>query len=153
MEYIGTIFSIIIAIIVIIGWIKNLNPQDRSSLQSVLNRGLAGLLGEQNDSDGHDEVKIYDENGNLINFQNTTVATNNTQDVLVYDEDGNVISANSPQVSVYENKKNPEPAQIIEHGEDEAEAHADMYHDFIRSNGGSAIVIKEILGTPVALRK
>ncbi|MCK4982168.1 MAG: hypothetical protein KAS17_04540 [Victivallaceae bacterium] len=152
MEYIGTIFGIIIAIIVIVSWIKSLNPTGSSSLQSILNRGLANVLGEQNNFD--DSIKIYDENGNVINFQNNTVANNNTQDVIIYDEDGNVMSANSPPVPVYENKKVSETkvSQEYEIEVDEAEAHADMYHDFIRSNGGSAIVVQEILGKPAALR-
>ena len=154
MESIGTIFGIIIAIIVIVSWVKSLNSTGSSSLQSILNRGLANVLGEQNDFDNSSEVKIYDENGNVINFQNNTVVNNNTQDVIIYDEDGNVMSANSPPVPVYENKKVSETkvSQEYEIEVDEAEAHSDMYHDFIRSNGGSAIVIQEILGKPAALR-
>ena len=152
MESIGTIFGIIIAIIVIVSWVKSLNPTGSSSLQSILNRGLANVLGEQNDFDNSSEVKIYDENGNVINFQNNTVVNNNTQDVIIYDEDGNVMSANSPPVPVYENKKAPEK-EIEQEYEIEVEAHSEMYHDFIRSNGGSAIVIQEILGKPAALRK
>ena len=61
---------------------------------------------------------------------------------------------NSPPVPVYENKKAPKVTvhKGYEIEADEAEAHAEMYHDFIRSNGGSAIVVQEILGKPVALR-
>jgi hypothetical protein len=152
MESIGTIFGIIIAIIVIVSWVKSLNPTGNSSLQSILNRGLANVLGEQNNFDDSSEVKIYDENGNVINFQNNTVANNNTQDVIIYDEDGNVMSANSPPVPVYENKKAPETKVSQEYGSEEDDAHANIYHDFIRSNGDSAIVIQEILGKPAALR-
>lgn len=152
MESIGTIFGIIIAIIVIISWVKSLNSTGDSSLQSILNRGLANVLGEQNNSDSSSEVKIYDENGNVINFQNNTITNNNTQDVVIYDEDGNVMAANSPPVPVYENKKVPEK-ELGQEYEIEVEAHSEIYHDFIRSNGGSAIVIQEILGKPVALRK
>jgi hypothetical protein len=152
MESIGTIFGIIIAIIVIISWVKSLNPTGDSSLQSIVNRGLANLLGEQNNSADPNEVKIYDENGNVINFQNTTIANNNTQDVVIYDEDGNVMAANLPPVPVYENKKAPE-VELGQEYDIEVEAHSEMYHDFIRSNGGSAIVLHEILGKPAALRK
>jgi len=151
MESIGTIFGIIIAIIVIISWVKSLNPTGDSSLQSIVNRGLANLLGEQNNSDNPNEVKIYDENGNVINFQDNTIANNNTQDIVIYDEDGNVMAANLPPVPVYENKKVPEE-ELEQEYDIEVEAHSEKYHDFIRSNGGSAIVIQEILGKPVALR-
>jgi len=147
MEYVGTIFGIIIAIIVIVSWVKSLNPTGSSSLQSILNRGLANVLGEQDNSD---VVKIYDENGNVINFNNNY---DYDQDVVIYDEDGNVMSANSPPVPVYENKKAAENKVVQEYDiELEAEDHSEMYHDFIRSNGGSAIVIQEILGKPAALR-
>ena len=151
MESLGTIFGVIIAIIVIVSWIKSLNPNGDSNLQSALNRGLANILGEQNNSDSSDGIKIYDENGNLINFQDNNVVSDNTQDVVIYDEDGNIMSANSPPVPVYENKKAPKE-ELGQEYEIEAEAHSEMYHDFIRSNGGSAIVIQEILGKPAALR-
>ena len=153
MGYIGIVFFIIIAIAVFASWIKNLSPGDRSSLQEKLNRGLAQLLGEQNDSVDTSDVKIYDENGNVINFQNNAVTNNNKeQDVVIYDEDGNVMSA-APSSPV-----NNEPAPVKKLTKeavseiDEAEEHASMYRDFIRSNGGSAIVVQEILGKPTALR-
>ena len=154
MGYIGIVFFIIIAIAVFASWIKNLSPGDRSSLQEKLNRGLAQLLGEQNNSVDTSDVKIYDENGNVINFQNNAVTNNNKeqQDVVIYDEDGNVMSAASP-LPVHE-----EPAPVKKLTKeavseiDEAEEHASMYRDFIRSNGGSAIVVQEILGKPAALR-
>jgi len=152
MEALGTIFGIIIAIIVIVSWIKNLDPKGSSSLQEKLTRGLAQMLGEQNNSDDLNEVKIYDENGNVMNFQNNTVPNNNAQDVVIYDEDGNVMSAAPPPISkndlIPEKTTYQEPASVV----DEAETHADMYHDFIRANGGSSIVIHEILAKPVALR-
>ena len=154
MEALGLIFGIIIAIIVIVSWVKNLDPQGGSSLQSIVNRGLANILGEQNSSIDTSEVKIYDENGNIINFQNDTRAGDDMQDVIIYDEKGMVINDNSPPVPVYENKKAPKAN--LAYGEEtevqEAEDHANMYHDFIRANGGSSIVIQEILGKPAALR-
>lgn len=152
MEHVGTIFGVIIAIIVIVSWIKNLDPKGGSSLQNIINRGIANVLGEQNSSTADSsDVKIYDEYGNLINFQNNTVIKNSSEDVVIYDEDGNVMSPGPP---LNKNDIPPEkttlqePAQVVE----EAECHADMYHDFIRSNGSSAIVIQEILGKPAALR-
>ncbi len=152
MEYIGTLFGIIIAIIVIVSWIKNLDPKGSSSLQSILNRGLANVLGEQNNSADTSDVKIYDENGNVINFQNNIVTDNSAEDVVIYDEDGNVMAPGSPPLA----KKEPIPvkefAQEAVSDLDEAEEHANMYRDFIRSNGGSAIVVQEILGKPAALR-
>ncbi|MBU8901840.1 MAG: hypothetical protein KOO69_03790 [Victivallales bacterium] len=153
MEALGLIFGIIIAIIVIVSWVKNLNPQGDSSLQSIVNRGLANILGEQNNDTS--EVKIYDENGNIINFQNDTETGDDMQDVIIYDEQGMVMTDNSQPAPVYENKKAPE-ANLAYETESEAidtEDHANMYHDFIRSNGGSSIVIQEILGKPAALRE
>lgn len=153
MDSIGIIFGLIIAIIVIVSWIKNLDPQERSGLQDKLNRSLAQILGEQNSSSDLSEVKIYDENGNVINFQNDTVADNNEQDIVIYDEDGNVVSALVPPPfnkndSIPESTTLQEAANAVE----EVESHADMYRDFIRSNGGSSIIIQEILGKPAALR-
>ena len=152
MEAIGTIFGVIIAIIVIVSWIKNLDSKGNSSLQNILNRGFANILGEQNDSVNTSDVKIYDENGNVINFQNNAVTNSKEQDVVIYDEDGNVMSAAPP--SPVNNE--PEPVKKITKDAiseiDEAEEHASMYRNFIRSNGGSAIVVQEILGKPAALR-
>jgi len=152
MEYIGTIFTIIIVIVVIVNAIKNLNPDDKSSLQDKLNRKLAQMFGEQNNSVNSNEVKIYDENGNIINFQNNNGADELMDETIIYDEDGNVMNTDSPPVPVYEAEAIPEKRVASEPEINEVEAHADLYHDFIRSNGGSSIVIQEILGKPAALR-
>ena len=159
MEYIGTIFGIIIAVIVIASWLRSLNSEGGSGLQSILNRGLANIMGEQNNPVDTSDVKIYDENGNVINF-NGNVSDNSSQDVIIYDEDGNVMSA-KPLASkppplnkndiIPENTTSEKTIHAIE--ETESNADAEMYHEFITSNGGSAIVIQEILGKPVALRK
>ena len=155
MEAIGTIFGIIIALIVIVSWVKSLNLQGNSSLQSILNRGLANILGEQNSFTDTSEVKIYDENGNIINFQNNTGAGDDMQDVIIYDEKEMVMNDNSPPVPVCGNRKvsDVDLAYEEENEVQEAEDYANMYHDFIRSHGGSSIVIHEILGKPAALRK
>jgi hypothetical protein len=159
MGFIGVIFGIIIAVIVIAAVIRNLDPKNGSSLQNILNRGLANILGEQNNSVDTSEVKIYDENGNVINFQ-SNVPDNSSQDVIIYDEDGNVMAAKplAPKAPLLnKNDEIPESTtsekaiHVVE--ETEANADAEMYHEFITSNGGSAIVIQEILGKPVALRK
>lgn len=159
MEYIGTIFGIIIAVIVIVSWVRSLNSEGGSSLQSILNRGLANILGEQNNPVDTSDVKIYDENGNVINFHDN-VSDNSSRDVIIYDEDGNVMSAKplaSKPPPLNKNDIIPESTTIEKtiHAIEETESNADaeMYHEFITSNGGSAIVIQEILGKPVALRK
>jgi len=164
MEFIGIIFGVIIAIIVITAFIRNLDPKSGSSLQSILNRGLANILGEQNNSIDTSDVKIYDENGNVINFQRN-IPDNSSQDVIIYDEDGNVMSAKplapkplaSKPPPLNKNDEIPESTTSEKniHAVEEAESNteAEMYHNFITSNGGSAIVIQEILGKPVALRK
>jgi len=153
MEYLGIIFGIIIAIIVIVSWLKNLDPEGNSSLEKLVKNGLANVLGEQNSSGNASEVKIYDENGNVMNFQNNTVPQKDTQNTIIYDEVGNVMSAAVPPLSQEEPiimKKAAKRAEVVI---DEEEEHASMYHDFIRSNGGSSIVIQEILGKPAALRE
>ncbi len=158
MEFIGIIFGIIIAIVVIIGFIRNLDPQSGSSLQSILNRGLANILGEQNTPVDTSDVKIYDENGNVINFQNNT-SDDSSQGVIIYDEDGNVMAAKPLESKTPLNKNDMVPESTTSEKtihaieENESNANAEMYHDFITSNGGSAIVIQEIMGKPVALRK
>jgi S-adenosylmethionine hydrolase len=149
MEYIGTIFGVIIAIIVIVSFLKNLDPKDNSGLQNI----LGNLLGEQNNSDNSGEVKIYDENGNVINFQNNTVENNTMQeDIIIYDEVGNVMSSEPPSINkndiIPKKTTFQEPVQVVE----ELASNADMYHEFIRSNGDSSIVIQEIIGKPIALR-
>ena len=150
MESIGTIFGIIIAIIVIVAWIKNLDPKSNSGLQSI----LANILGEQNDPVDTNEVKIYDENGNVISFQSNTAASNSMQDIIIYDENGKVMSTASAPPPIHKNDITPEKTTVQEpaHVMEEVESHADMYHEFINSNGGSAIVIQEILAKPAALR-
>jgi len=153
MQYLGIIFGIIIAIIVIVSWLKSLDPSGNSSLEKLVKKGLANILGEENSSANSSEVKIYDENGNVISFQNNTVPQTDTQNTIIYDEDGNVMSTAAPPLSREEPiimKKATKRAEVVI---DEEEKHASMYHDFIRSNGGSSIVIQEILGKPVALRE
>ena len=150
MDAIGTIFAIIMVIIVIVSWIRKISAAEGGS---NLSEKLLKLLANQNDSEDFSEVKIYDENGNLLN----TRSDDASQEVVIYDEDGNVISAALPQ-PVIKKKKVPEvPVKntVVEKAENkefETGSKAEMYHDFIRANGGSAIVIQEVMGKPLALR-
>lgn len=151
-----TIFIIVIVIIVIISWIRKIKEAGGNpDFQEKLNRGLLNLFGNKDDSDDLSQVKIYDENGNVINFQDDALTGEDTQGVVIYDEDGNVISS-APQPVIKKKKAPEDPVNAVvkevKSEEPEVTAHAEMYHDFIRSNGGSAIVIQEVMGKPLALR-
>ena len=166
MEYIGTIFTIVFFAIIIINIIIKLKSAEGSGLQERLNRGLAELLNKNSAGGDYDtdQVKIYDENGNEINFGVEPEPVNSGfDDVVIYDEDGNIMSPNltsTPPPPPVKKAKQPiikastEVETIEEMGESEIEPETDaeMYREFISSNGGSAIVIQEILSKPLALR-
>jgi hypothetical protein len=166
MEYIGTIFTIVFFAIVSINIIVKLKSAEGSGLQEKLNRGLAELIRKSSAGGDYntDEVKIYDENGNEINFGGESgfePERSDLNDVVIYDEDGNVMSPNSAPVSVPPPLKKAQPPEVkasTEHkvikeaDETEIETDAEMYRDFISSEGGSAIVIQEIMSKPLALR-
>lgn len=164
MEYIGTIFTIVFFAIIIINIITKLKSAEGAGLQEKLNRGLAELIRKSSGSEDYntDEVKIYDENGNEINFgaePKTEPVSSDLNDVVIYDEDGNIMSLNATPASVpplVEDAIQPQVKVSKEHvvveEVDETETDAEMYRDFIRSNGGSAIVIQEIMSKPLALR-
>ncbi|MFA6715902.1 MAG: hypothetical protein WCS27_11045, partial [Victivallaceae bacterium] len=99
-------------------------------------------------------VKIYDEDGNVLNFGDDVDGDVKIDKTVVYDEDGNVMSpAASLSVHPYKKSKTqPETVMPSPPENPEPEDAAEMYRDFIRNNGGSAIVIQEILSKPVALR-
>ena len=164
MEYIGTIFTIVFFAIIIINIITKLKSGEGAGLQDRLNRGLAELIRKSSGSEEYntDEVKIYDENGNEINFgAEPESVRSDLNDVVIYDEDGNVMSLDSTPAQVspqVEKAKQPkikaskEHVAIEEVDDEEGDTDAEMYRDFIRSNGGSAIVIQEIMSKPLALR-
>ena len=148
------IFIIAIVIIVVIRVIANLLKKvDGSGLQDKIKRFFANLENYNSNQD----VVIYDENGKVMNFQNSDFSEDDSQDVVIYDENGKVISLPPPPPPpVYKPEKETEVSRTVfveeVEREEEPEADAEVYHDFIRSNGGSAIVIQEILGKPLALR-
>ncbi len=148
------IFIIAIVIIVVIRVIVNiLKKAGGTGLQDKIKRFFANL----ENYDSNQDVVIYDENGKVMNFRNSDFAVDDSQEVVIYDENGMVISSPPPPPPVYKAAKAPEVSRTViveevESEEAEAEAEAGMYHDFIRSSGGSAIVIQEILGKPLALR-
>ena len=165
MEYIGTIFTIVFFAIIIINIIVKLKSAEGSGLQEKLNRGIAELI-RKNSAGGDyntDEVKIYDENGNEINFgaePEPEPMGSGFNDVVIYDEDGNIMSPNltptpPPVIKAKQPKIKSSTVKVMEEVDETGtgtETDAEMYRDFISSNGGSAIVIQEILSKPLALR-
>lgn len=153
MEY---LVFIIIAVVVIVSWIRKSSP-DASGPQEKPHKGFLDLLGGEKSSDDLDKVRIYDENGNEITF-NSNAGTRRKSakaKTIIYDENGNVLSAVSPSpVRLRKKPEAPPPEAVAEAAEEAAEpkSTAEIYRDFIHGNGGSAIVIQEILSKPVALR-
>jgi uncharacterized protein YnzC (UPF0291/DUF896 family) len=155
----GYLVFIIFAVIAVISWIKKANSQSDGGLQEKLNKGLIDLFRGNKNSEDLSEVKIYDENGNEITFNSNAGSSRKSAETVIYDEDGNVMSLNSsspspPPVRLQKKPKAKKAEAVVQAAEEstEPENNAEMYRDFIRGNGGSAIVIQEILSKPVALR-
>ncbi|MDD5598921.1 MAG: hypothetical protein PHV82_13315 [Victivallaceae bacterium] len=152
MEY---IIFIIFVVIAIVSWIKKVSSgPDNSGLQAKLNKRLINILAGKENPENLDEVKIYDENGNEINFGDDADTGGKNGETVIYDEDGNVMSPVPPPPVHLHKKPQTQPEAAIPSAPENAEPEdaAEMYRDFIRNNGGSAIVIQEILSKPVALR-
>ncbi|MDD5728946.1 MAG: hypothetical protein PHV59_10320 [Victivallales bacterium] len=150
MNGIGIIFFIVFFIIIIANFIsfaRKFKSAGNQELQEKLSRGFASLF-QPPETASESEVKIYDENGNVINLGSGEADTEKT---VIYDENDNIISL---KTSLAEQAEEVVAATTVKAApeEEEPESDAEMYRDFICGNGGSAIVVQEILAKPLALR-
>ncbi|MDD5726933.1 MAG: hypothetical protein PHV59_00075 [Victivallales bacterium] len=120
----------------------------KAGSEGVLNRFAELLKESQAESAG---VRIYDENGRPINSSGSGAEWEETQQAVIYDEDGNVMIPRPRPPK--ERIETPEPEVVREAETPVTEPDAERYREFIRANGGSAIVIREILDKPLALRQ